>query len=465
MNYSDSERVSAVLENLGLEPAKSNQNADLIVLNTCSVRQKAEDRILGLMPLFTDLKKKKGNLLIAITGCMVRKSSTKKSLVKDELVKKLSEVDLVFRIEDLAKLPALLAEIGCVKLHYDNCLSAVARSQASEGRENYFKITPKYTSKFQAFVPIMTGCDKFCAYCIVPYARGREKSRPIKEIFKECEKLVGNGCREITLLGQNVNSYGLSMLDQKSGKFKYDENQKVWPWKIQGKSPFAALLCKIDKLKSKGLKRVRWTSAHPRDMTDDVIETVAKLKTQMPYIHLPIQAGDDKVLRKMNRPYTAADYKRIIKKIRKAIPSCAVSTDIIVGFCGETKQQFENTYRLYKEIEWDMAYIARYSPRKFTLAYKTMQDNVPAGEKARRWHKLNKILTAVSRKKHKASIGKTVEVLVERCKNGICEGYSEHFKRTQFHGTKDLIGKFVKVKILKAGDWHLTGEMLRTRHK
>lgn len=454
-NYSDSERVSAVLEGVGFSRAKNYANADLILFNTCSVRQKAEDRVFGMMINMGQLKKIRPHVRVGITGCMVRKSSTRPSptqrgeatkLQIDPLIKNIPEVDLVFRIEDAAKLPQLLQETGLK-------ISNKTPEEFSNGTlENYFKINPKYSSQFQAFVPIATGCDKFCAYCIVPFARGREKSRPMEEILEECEKLVENGCKEITLLGQNVDSYGLSFLDREEKRFApLPSGKKIY---------FTRLLEKLDKLHKKGLRRVRWTSPHPKDMTDDLIEASAMLKTQMPYIHLPVQAGSNAVLRKMNRPYTREHYIKLIEKIRKAIPDSSISTDIVIGFCGETKEMFEETCELFEQVRWDMAYIAQYSMRRFTAAYRTMKDDVPRKEKERRWHRLNEILTRISYEKHKEFIGKTVKVLVEKCVKGVCEGRSEHFKRTQFKGTKKLVGEIVPVKITDALEWNLIGKLL-----
>lgn len=438
-NYSDSERVSAVLESVGFSRAKNHTNADLILFNTCSVRQKAEDRVYGTMVNMAELKKIRPHIRIGITGCMVRKSSTKQSQKPDPLIKNMDDVDLVFRIEDSAKLPQLLKETG-FKIP----------GEATEEFADYFKINPKYSSQFQAFVPIATGCDKFCAYCIVPFTRGREKSRPMGEILEECEKLVENGCKEITLLGQNVDSYGLSFLDREEKRFA--------PLGVGEKIYFTRLLEKVDKLHKKGLCRVRWTSPHPKDMTDDLIEAVATLKTQMPYIHLPVQAGSNAMLKKMNRPYTCEHYIKLIEKIRHRIPDCAISTDIVIGFCGETEKMFKETCELFEQVRWDMAYISQYSMRRFTAAYKTMKDDVPRKEKERRWHKLNEILTRISFEKHKEFVEKTVEVLVEKCVKGICEGRSEHFKRTQFKGSRDLIGQIVPVKITDALAWNLIGD-------
>ena len=254
------------------------------------------------------------------------------------------------------------------------------------------------------------------------------------------------------MLGQNVDSYGLSFLDRNEKRFaSLNVGEKIY---------FTRLLEELDKLKTKGLRRVRWTSPHPKDMTDDVIEAVATLETQMPYIHLPVQAGSNVMLRKMNRPYTREHYIKLIEKIRHRIPDCAISTDIVIGFCGETEKMFEETCELFEQARWDMAYISQYSMRRFTAAYKTMKDDVPRKEKERRWHRLNKILTRISHEKHKEFIGKTVEVLVEKCVKGICEGRSEHFKRTQFKGGKNLIGQIVPVKITDALAWNLIGELI-----
>jgi tRNA-2-methylthio-N6-dimethylallyladenosine synthase len=447
-NYSDSERTAAVLEGIGFQPTEEEEEADFIIFNTCSIRQKAEDRVYGMMPQMEKLKIKNSKLKVGITGCMVRKSSTRRSSDPDPLVKNLDALDLTFRIEEVANLPKLLREVDP-----EIPLPPEVDEVEFGTLQNYFKIAPKYTNEFQAFVPIARGCDKFCAFCIVPYTRGREKSRSMDEILQECEALVSHGCKEITLLGQNVDSYGLSFLDRKEGHFALlAPGEKIY---------FTRLLEEIDKLKTKGLKRVRWTSPHPKDLTDDVIEAVANLETQMPYIHLPVQAGSNVMLRRMNRPYTRERYLELISKIRRAIPDCAISTDIIVGFCNETPEMFEETYALFEEVRWDMAYLSQYSMRKFTAAHRTMKDDIPRAEKERRWHRLNDLLTKISFEKHMAFVGRTVQVLVERCENGMCEGRSEHFKRTQFKGSAELVGQIIPVKIADAFDWNLKGEMVQ----
>lgn len=437
MNQSDSERLATTLENLGYKITEDQEKSDLIIFNTCSVRQKAEDRVLGLMKQMAALKETNSKLLVGITGCMTRISSTHRSLKKDKLLNQLQEVDVVFRIEDLPKLGSLLKEAD----------PELAMREISEAElKNYFQINPRYNNKFQAFVPIMTGCDKFCTYCIVPFTRGREISRPINEITKEIADLCENGCVEVTLLGQNVNSYGLSWADKRSGNFDYTT------------PPFVQLMKAVDKIP--GLKRLRFTSPHPQDMTPDVIEAIAELKTLMPYIHLPVQAGSNEVLRRMNRNYTRDDYFAVVDNIKKLIPDCSLSTDIIVGFPGETDEQFMDTYDLFKRVEFDMSYTARFSPRRGTAAQKLMTDDVSREEKARRWHMLNDLLKEISIRKHAAFVGQTLEVLVETydAETKIAEGRTPHFKKTQFSYPSDPTGKFINVKITESAMWSLVGE-------
>lgn len=441
MNYSDSERVAAVLERLGYQHTADEESADLLLLNTCQVKQKAEDRVFGLRKNLHVLHKKNKHLKIGVTGCMVRKSSTQKNESnRDHILDVMSEVDFAFRIEDLAKIPDFLKEL-------DPGLSF--KDVLDDGTlENYFKISPKKSSNYSVFVPVSTGCDKFCTYCIVPYSRGREFSRDFDEVLAECEKHVNEGAIEITLVGQTVNSYGLSFNDKKSGKFaKY------------GKSPFASLLKAVDRLSEKGLKRLRFTSPHPRDFFDELIDTMATLKTICPYIHMPVQSGDDRVLQRMNRNYRTKEYKEIMRKIKTRMPNCAISTDIIVGFSGEMEEEYENTLNMYKELEWDFCYLSRYSSRKGTYAEKKMKDDVSQKTKAERWHKLNNLLKEISKKKHHAFIGKQVEVLVTQQIGQTCIGRSAEYKEVKFKSGRSLIGQLANVKILKSGTFQLEGEL------
>lgn len=454
MNLSDSERVASVLERLGYEAAQGEafeSKADLLVLNTCSVKQKAEDRVYGLRKVMAHLHKENPQLSIAITGCMIRKTSSKKtardSEARDPILDVMPEVDIAFRIEDVAKLPELLKEVNPA-LHFDD--------QLDEGTlENYFKIAPIKSSSFSVFVPITTGCDKFCTYCIVPFTRGREKSRDFDDILAECKKHVEEGAIEITLVGQTVNSYGLSFNDKKAGTFaRFGVNAQGKP-----SSPFAALLREVDKLYDKGLRRLRFTSPHPRDFSDELIETLGTLKTICPYIHMPVQSGDDAVLRRMNRNYRTPEYKDIMLKLQKAIPGCAISTDIIVGFCGETEEEFENTYKMYEEMEWDMCFLSRYSPRKGTYSERTLVDDVSHETKGTRWHRLNGLLTQIAAKKHAAMVGKTVDVLVTEQIGQSCRGRTREFKEIQFKSKGPLVGKLAQVRVTEADDFSLRGEL------
>jgi tRNA-2-methylthio-N6-dimethylallyladenosine synthase len=440
MNYSDSERIDAVLQNMGLRKVSCMEEADMVIFNTCSVRQKAEDRVFGQMINIKKLRKEKPHLITAITGCMVRTTSNRQSEHRDVLLRRSKETDFVFRIEDLPKLPGLINE--CWPL-------AVDADVEEANLKNYFNINPVYSSLAQAFVPIGTGCDNFCTYCIVPYSRKREKSRSMDEVVNECKKLVEKGCLEITLLGQNVNSYGLSNLDKKTDEFN---NMAM---------PFVDLLERVDALKEKGLKRLRFTSNHPKDLSDELIDAMARLETLMPYLHLPVQSGSDEMLKRMNRHYTADWYRNLIKKIRKAVPGIAISTDIIVGFCGETEEQFMETYTLFEDIEWDMAYLAQYSTRKGTFASQNMQDDVSVEIKGERWHRLNELLKKSSLKRHQVFQNKHVQVLVEQCKNGVCKGRSEHFKTVVFNAKEDLTGTIQTVHVTRAREWQLEGELMK----
>ncbi len=436
MNYSDSERIDTVLQHLGLTKTDEMNNADLILFNTCSIRQKGEDRVLGQMRKITQMRRVRPNLLVAITGCMVRKTATKLFSEPDSLLRKVDELDMTFRIEDLPQVPSMLSE-----LWPDYSFPEIIEANL----KNYFNINPLYTSRFQAFVPIGTGCDNFCTYCIVPYSRKREKSREMDKIFEECRRLVDNGCVEITLLGQNVNSYGLSNLDNKTDEFK------------GMRQPFIKLLEHVDSLKKYGLQRLRFTSNHPKDLSDELIDAMARLDTLMPYLHLPIQSGNDEILKRMNRNYTVDSYRELIKKLRKTIPGISISTDIIVGFCGETEEQFMDTYRLFEEIKWDMAYHAQYSTRKGTFADQNLEDDIPKEVKKDRWHRLNELLKSTSHEKNREFEGREVEVLVEKFTKGRCEGRSEHSKIVVFNSNEDLTGQLVNLQVKKGREWLLEG--------
>jgi tRNA-2-methylthio-N6-dimethylallyladenosine synthase len=351
MNKADSERIAGVYQLKGYQPAKSIKEADVVIVNTCSVRQSAEDRVLGLVNNLSKLSRKPK---IILTGCMLRYTLWR-------LKKMLPGVDKFIRLDKL--IPKGLSSKSSIR-----------------------------GSKFHAWIPILSGCDNFCTYCVVPYARGPEVSRPMDEIICEVKELVKRGYKEITLLGQNVNSYAKNLkLKIKSSKLQL----KVQNLKKQYKNNFAILLVLLHSIKE--LKKIKFLTSNPQDLSDDIIQAM-KLPKIDRYLHLAVQSGDDQILRKMNRKYTAKQYLALIKKIRKEIPDIEIGTDIIVGFPGETKKQFQNTVDLCKKIGFKVAYIAKYSPRPGTAAYK-LKDNVPFKEKKRRWRVLHKLINKKINKK------------------------------------------------------------------
>lgn len=419
MNKSDSERIAAVLENMNYKPASDISGADLVVVNMCSVRQSAVDRVYGLYRKFRKLREKNKGLKTILTGCVLKKDKT---IFKERF-------DLILDIKNLATLPRLLTN----KKNY----------VAGFRSKNYLKIKPRYETSFRAYIPIIVGCSNFCSYCVVPHARGPEVSRPAEEIICEIKQLVKRGYKDIWLLGENVNSYrgGLT-------RIKTRTNAGV---------NFPKLLRLINNIP--GEFWVSFTSSHPKDFSDELIGTVAKCGKVNKYISLPIQSGDDAILKKMNRPYAAKEYKNLVRKICKKIPGVAISTDVIVGFPGETKKQFENTVKLFKEMKFDMAYIAQYSERAGTAADK-MEDNVSHQEKERREKVLTEVLKQTAAENNRKYIGKIVEVIVEERKNQFLIGKTRTYKTVKFESDKDLTGKIVKVKIIDAMPWGLKGEFV-----
>lgn len=431
MNSSDSERVAGLLERMGFSPAQDGASADLIVINTCSVRQKSEDKAVGYI---ANRKKQSPTTIIAVTGCMVRQTGDKDTS-SDELLR-LGTIDIVFRIEDAARLPKLL-ERHFPKETFDNPEDFFGVGTL----ENYFRIVPKVENTVQAFVPIMQGCDKFCTYCIVPYTRGREISRDMEEIVEECAYLVAGGAKEITLLGQNVNSYT-----------------------HQGEKVFPGLLRRIDRLHEQGLSRVRFTSPHPQDMTPECIETLAAMRTACPYIHLPAQHGSDRMLRAMNRNYTVEQYETIVRQIRTAIPTCAISTDIIVGFPGETEEDVQQLLDFARRMAFDFSFTAIFSPRRNTPAARMKADFIDAEEKKKRFHRFDGVIKESAFANRRRCIGTSQEVLVENVEElpegGFrCTGRSREFYEVQFESTRPMRGREVMVDITEQVDYLLLGNM------
>ena len=414
MNKSDSERMASLLEQRGYKKTDKKYRADLVVVNTCGVRQMSEDRIYGFIP---GIKKVNKKAKIILTGCLAERKDVKR------------------RLKD-----------------YVDVWLPIGKMINGERQNDYLKIIPKYESKLSAYVPIGNGCDNFCSYCVVPYARGREIYRPAKDIIAEAHGLIKRGYKEIILIAQNVNSYNNPPTPLLKGGLRGLD--------------FADLLKQVDNIK--GDFWIRFITSHPKDMSDKLIKAIASSEKVCRHIHLPVQAGDDKVLRAMNRKYTVKHYVNLIKKIRLAMPDASIATDIIVGFPGETKKQFDNSAKLMKQVKFDLAYIVRYSPRPGTAAFK-MIDNVSKAEKKRREEKLMKILRQTALDNNKKYIGKTVRVLVEgKNKRNELFGSTETAKAVKIlnaSGNGNLVGKFVNVKISKAQDFGLAGEIINKYEK
>lgn len=402
MNKSDAERIERVLKKLGYKKTLYEKETDLIMVVACSIRQSAVDRVYGKFKWWKR-RQKKGELTTILTGCVL----------PHDLKKLQSKFDLIFDIKNLAHLPHLLRQTNL-------CLP-----------KSYLSVKPLYTSKFQAFVPIITGCDNYCTYCAVPYTRGREKSRPYKEVIKEVKALIKNNYKEITLLGENVNSY------------KYN---------------FPELLEEIAKMP--GNFWLRFTAPHPKDFSNELIKIIAKHPKICKQINLPVQSGNDKILRRMNRPYTIQQYLNLLSRVKKAIPNISLSTDCIVGFPGETKKQFEDSCKLFRKVKFNMAFIAQFSPRPGTPAAK-MKDNVSRKEKQRREKELTKILKQTAAKINKKLVGQTVKILVEKYRKDHWLGRTEQMVTVRFSAPKNkkIVGKFIKLKITQAQAFGLKGKL------
>lgn len=418
MNRSDSERIANALENLGFIPYSQSNKVDLFILNVCSVRQSAIDRIISKAE---SIKSK-----LLITGCILQKDKKRFGKISDG----------IFNIADLTKLPKILKNLG-FKIKNTGILKS----------NHYLETEPKYESNIIADIPIMTGCNNFCSYCVVPYTRGKEISRPIKDIVCEAKKLIQNGIKEIWLLGQNVNSY---------------------------KPNFAKLLKQVNDIK--GDFWIRFTSSHPKDLTSEMIETMAKCQKATPYFNLPIQSGDDNMLKAMNRPYSVKKYKELIKETRQAFKKyrkglekeVAISTDAIVGFPGETKKQFENTKKTFEEIKFAFGYISRYSPRPGTTAAR-MKDNVSSIEKKKQKKELEKIIEKTALDFNKKFLNKEIDVLILEKKKDFFIGKTRHYQTIKIPafcneaGPRCKVGEFVKAKVTEVKPYGLQAKLIEAR--
>ncbi|WP_102028294.1 tRNA (N6-isopentenyl adenosine(37)-C2)-methylthiotransferase MiaB [Salirhabdus sp. Marseille-P4669] len=426
MNEHDSEVMSGIFTELGYEATLDQEEADVILLNTCAIRENAENKVFGELGHLKALKREKPGLIIGVCGCMSQEES-----VVNKILAKHQHVDLIFGTHNIHRLPHLLKEAMFGK-------EMVVEVWSKEG--DIIENLPKSRQgKTKAWVNIMYGCDKFCTYCIVPMTRGKERSRRPDDIIQEVRHLAAQGYKEVTLLGQNVNAYGKDLEDIEYG-----------------------LGDLMDEIRKIDIPRVRFTTSHPRDFDDRLIEVLAKGGNLMPYIHLPVQSGSTEVLKKMNRKYTREEYLELVRKIKKAIPHAALTTDIIVGFPNETDEQFEETMTLYEEVGFESAYTFIYSPREGTPAAKK-KDDVPMDVKKKRLHRLNELVNQSSNDALKKYEGRVVEVLVEgESKNNpeVLAGYTPENKLVNFRAPKSAIGQIVKVKVVKAKTWTLDGEMV-----
>jgi len=425
-NEADTEKIKGILEALSFKESETLEFADIILLNTCAVRENAENRVFGELGRLKQYKKNNPELILGVCGCMPQEEK-----VVERILKKFQYVDLVFGTHNIYKLPEYLESVVLSK-------EKVIQVFSEEGSivENIPRIR---ANSRKAWVNIMFGCDEFCTYCIVPYTRGKERSRNKDDIINEVLELIDEGYKEVTLLGQNVNSYGR---DFQNIDYK-----------------FADLLRDLNKLP---IPRIRFTTSHPKDFDLETVKVLALGGNLMPYIHLPVQSGSNEVLKRMNRKYTKESYKELVDNIYKYIPNASLTTDIIVGFPGETKEQFNETIELVKYCNFEGAYTFVYSKRAGTPA-EHYPDSITFEEKKQRLYALNDIVNEGYLKGNKRFEGKIVKVLVDgtsKHNEDVLAGYTENNKLVNFNGNKTLIGEIVKVKITEAKTWFLKGEQV-----
>ena len=421
MNVHDSENISAIMEDLMYNRVDNIDEASVIILNTCAIRENAHNKVMGMLGRIKHLKEKKPNIITIFCGCMAQEEG-----ICEELRNKYKWVDIVMGTHNIHKLPIYID-------NYVNSNKQEIEVFSIEG-DLIEGIPVRRDSKYKAWVNIMYGCDKFCTYCIVPYTRGKQRSRLPEDIISEVKDLVKAGYKEVTLLGQNVNAYGKDL----------DINYNM-----------ANLLEDVSKT---NIPRIRFVTSHPWDFTEEMIKVIAKYDNIMPYIHLPIQSGSSRILKLMNRRYTKEEYIELFHRIRKYIPNCSISTDIIVGFPGETDKDFQDTIDIVNELKYDLAYTFIYSPREGTPASK-MKDDVSLDEKKKRLAKLNKLVNKYALMNNKKYLDKDVYVLIEgeSDKNGKYMGYTDTMKLVNVTCDKKYLGKIVKVHINDVKTWSMDG--------
>lgn len=421
MNERDSENICAILESMGYVRTDTIDNADLVILNTCAIRENAHNKVFGMLGRLKHIKESRP-IIIGLCGCMAQEE-----VVVEDLMNKYKYVDLVFGTHNIHELPNILY----------NVITSGNREVEVWSKEGDIveDIPIKRESKFKAWVNIMYGCDKFCTYCIVPYTRGKQRSRLKDDIIKEVEELVKEGYMEVTLLGQNVNAYGKDIEN-------YNYNM-------------ANLLEDVAKT---GIKRIKFVTSHPWDFTSDMIKVIKENKNVLPYIHLPVQSGSDRILKLMGRKYTRESYLKLVKELKENIPNICLTTDIIVGFPNETEEDFLDTLSIVDECKYDSAYTFIYSKRVGTPAAK-MEDDIPLSVKEERLQRLNELVNKYSRESNERLLNKTVSVLIDSKsdKEGMLSGYTDTNKLVNVKLDDSYIGKIINVKITDAKTWSLDG--------
>ena len=426
MNEHDSENIEALLTFLGFSKVDNYTDADLVLLNTCSIRENAHNKAFGMLGRLKHLKQEKKDLIVGLCGCMAQEAS-----VVDEIMKDYKWVNFVFGTHNMYQLPEIID-----KALEENKQQIEVFSREGDLIEG---LPVLRVNDYKAYVNIIYGCDKFCTYCIVPYTRGRERSRLKEDVLEEVKALVRDGYKEVTLLGQNVNAYGKD---------------------IYNNYTMANLLEDVAKT---GIPRIRFTTSHPWDFTDSMIEVIAKYPNIMPSVHLPVQSGSSRVLKLMGRRYTRESYLELFHKIKDTVPNVTISTDIIVGFPGESEEDFKETLSLVEECKYDNAFTFIFSKREGTPACK-LADPTPESEKEERLQRLNEIVNHYFLENNKKLVGSSLEVLVEGIseKKNMYYGYSDTNKLINFSSDKDIkAGDLVKVKITSAKTWSLDGEVVR----
>lgn len=434
LNENDSEKLCGMLENMGYIQTQDSKEADLALFNTCCVRENAEDKLFGKLGELKRLKEERG-IIIAIGGCMMQEKH-----ITDKIKQSYPFVDILFGTHTLHKFPENLYKTIEEKKKLEDIIDI--------NGEIYEGLPIKREGNIKASVTIMNGCNNFCSYCIVPYVRGRERSRMPKDIIHEIEDLAKQGYQEITLLGQNVNSY-LRAEHEKGINFGDKE----------GIHSFATLLKAINKID--GIKRIRFVSPHPKDFTEDVIEAIASCNKVCKLVHLPLQSGNSKVLKEMNRKYTKEQYLALVKQMKEKIPNLTLSTDIIVGFPGETEKEFEDTLDVVRQVKFEQVYMFIYSRRVGTPGDK-MENQIPEEQKHKRFDRLKALVESQMQENNQKYVGTVQKVLVEgESKNNkdLLTGRTDSNKVVIFEGSEDLIGKIIDLKIISEHMWYLKGEM------